>query len=389
MTKRRANDMLKALVALVSLVAVTPTAAQDVCPANQKYEGAPRRPAPNAAAFPAASPTAQPMAADRAARLDQTLAMFDQAAHPPGVAAAIVTEHGDSWSAVRGSTSEMPLLFYWASAGKAWTAIAVLQLVEEGKLKLSDTLDRWAPDFPNARLITIDQLLSHTSGLYSFQEDAGLRSRPGYKSRAEVLETARSHAPLFCPGRTWAYSNTGYVLLGLIVERLDGRPLHEALTARIVPRLDLKATRILGPGVSLEGIAPPVRSSAPGGTADDIRTPGAAGPVAASAPDMARFWFAALTGELTSRRSSRDQFAALYPMSIQPGGFYGRGVMLFEVPASDRTPADVWLGHSGGLPGARAVVAWSVTRRTVVAVALVGDGPAEGLANRLVAALTK
>jgi D-alanyl-D-alanine carboxypeptidase len=153
--------------------------------------------------------------------------------------------------------------------------------------------------------------------------------------------------------------------------------------------LDLKATRILGPGVSLEGIAPPVPSSAPGGTADDIRTPGAAGPVAASAPDMARFWFAAVTGELTSRRSSRDQFAALYPMSIQPGGFYGRGVMLFEVPASDRTPADVWLGHSGGLSGARAVVAWSVTRRTVVAVALVGDGPAEGLANRLVAALTK
>jgi D-alanyl-D-alanine carboxypeptidase len=329
------------------------------------------------------------MAADRAARLDETLATFVQAAHPAGVAAAIVAEDGESWSAVRGVAPEPPSLFYWASAGKAWTAIAVLQLVEEGRLKLSDTLERWAPDFPNARLITIDQLLSHTSGLYSFQEDEGLRGRPGYKSRAEVLEAARAHAPLFCPGRTWAYSNTGYALLGLIVERVDGRPLHEALTARIVTRLELRATRILGPGVSLDGIAQPVPASAPGGTADDMRTPGAAGPIAASAPDMARFWSAALTGQLTSRRSSREQFDALYPMSIQPGGAYGRGVMLFEVPASGRTPSDTWLGHSGGLPGARAVVAWSVTRRAVVAVALLGDGPAEGLANRLLATLTK
>ena len=111
--------------------------------------------------------------------------------------------------------------------------------------------------------------------------------------------------------------------------------------------------------------------------------------MAASASDMARFWYAALAGELTTRRISREQFGALYPMSILPGASYGRGVMLFDVPAGEQTPADTWLGHSGGLPGARAVVAWSVTRRVVVAVALVGDGPAEGLANRLLAALAR
>jgi D-alanyl-D-alanine carboxypeptidase len=329
------------------------------------------------------------MATDRAARLDDTIAAFDRAAHPVGVAAAVVTENGGAWSAVRGPATDPPPLFYWASAGKAWTAIAVLQLVEEGRLRLSDTLEQWAPEFSNARLITVGQLLSHTSGVYSFQEDDGLRATPGYKSRQEVLEAARRHATLFCPGRTWAYSNTGYALLGLIVERLDRRPLHEALTARIASRLDLKHTRILGPGVPVDGIVPPAPASAPGGTADDIRTPGAAGPVAASASDMARFWFGALTGELTSRRSSREQFATLYPMPIQPGASYGRGVMLYDVPASDHTPADVWLGHSGGLPGARAVVAWSTRRRAVVAVALVGDGPAEALANRLLATLAR
>jgi D-alanyl-D-alanine carboxypeptidase len=53
----------------------------------------------------------------------------------------------------------------------------------------------------------------------------------------ELLAAARSHPPLSCPGATWAYSNTGYALLGLILERIDGRPLRDALTARIVTRL--------------------------------------------------------------------------------------------------------------------------------------------------------
>jgi D-alanyl-D-alanine carboxypeptidase len=72
---------------------------------------------------------------------------------------------------------------------------------------------------------------------------------------------------------------------------------------------------------------------------------------------------------------------------FQAGQFYGRGAMLYQVPPSPNTPADIWLGHSGGLPGASAVVAWSVTRRAVVAVALTGDGPVEALANRLLAVL--
>jgi D-alanyl-D-alanine carboxypeptidase len=63
--------------------------------------------------------------------------------------------------------------------------------------------------------------------------------------------------------------------------------------------------------------------------------------------------------------------------------------MVYDVPASAQTPADRWLGHSGGLPGARAVVAWSITQRAVVAVAVVGDAPAEALANRLLAATAK
>lgn len=328
------------------------------------------------------------MRSGQAAELEKVLDAAQSAFRPPAMTAAIIREAGDAWTATRTVAGDASPIFYWASAGKAWVAIAVLQLVEEGRLDLSDRLDRWAPDFPNAKLITVEQLLLHTSGLYSFQEDEGLRARAGFKSRDEVLGVARSHAPLFCPGRTWAYSNTGYVLLGLIVEQVDGRPLDAALRARIVEPLGLKETRILAPGAKLDGIVPPAPAAGPNsGTADDIRTPGAAGPVAASANDMARFWSAALRGELTSAKSVQEQYAVLYPMFGQAETSYGQGVMRFDLPATPNTPADVWLGHSGGLPGAKAVVAWSTKKRAVVAVALTGEGSPEAVANRLLAAL--
>jgi D-alanyl-D-alanine carboxypeptidase len=311
---------------------------------------------------------------------------------PLQITAAIMRENGQTWSTSRSAKGRPSRMFYWASVGKAWVAVAILQLVEVRRISLTDKLARWAPDFPNADLITIDDLLNHTSGLFSFQEDPDLRARPGYKSREEVLAAAKARRPLFCPGQAWAYSNTGYVLLGKVIEAVERRPLHEVLQTRIIKRLGLRETVILAPAAPLVGIAPPEPASlAMQGTGDDIRTPGAAGPVAASASDMARFWSAALTGRLVTKRSMRSQYVRLSPMFVaaasQAGTFYGRGVMVYDVPSSPNTPADVWLGHSGGLPGAAAVVAWSVRKRAVVAVSLTGEGSAVAVANRLVAAL--
>jgi len=366
--------------AIVFAVHAPAAAAQDVCSTAPPWKGAAMRPALPTTAFDVSS--TRTVEAEANTRLQAVMDGFEAAMHPAAVTASILLPDGSGWN----SSAPQAPLFYWASAGKAWTGIAILQLVEEGKLSLSDTLDRWAPDFPNAKLITVDQLLTHTSGLYSFQEDEGLRAKPGYKSREQVLAAARAHAPLFCPGEAWYYSNTGYALLGVIVEKLDGRPLRDALTARIVDRLGLTETRILGEGVSVDGIALPRPAGNPGGTADDIRTPGAAGPIAASSSDMAKFWMAALSGKLVSSATSRGQFARLYA-GFDKSTWYGRAVMAYDLPASDKTPADTWLGHSGGMPGVRAVVAWSTRQQAVIAVALSGDAPAEALANRLAAAL--
>lgn len=284
----------------------------------------------------------------------------------------------------------LPKTFFWASVGKAYTATAVLQLVEEGKLTLAATLDRWAPDMPNAKLITVENLLSHTSGLYSFQADPALRAEPGYKPPERLLAAAKAQPVGFCPGAAWSYSNTGYALLGKIIEAVDGAPYHEVLKRRIVDRLNLTETTILAPRQTLAGMALPAPAAGEGsGTDDDVTTPYAAGAVAASASDVVRFWRALFANRLTSQALTRARFAKLYPMVGVSPGFYGQGVMVTDLAAVDPKATDTWLGHAGGLPGAKAMVAYSMEKQAFVAVALTGDGSPEATANLLLRDLPK
>ena len=186
------------------------------------------------------------------------------------------------WSATRGTDGEVSRWFWFASVGKAFTAAVDLQLVEEGKLSLDDRLARWFPDYPNAKAISIDHLLSHTSGVCSFQNDPALRTHPGYHAPEELIAIARAHGNGFCPGEFWTYSNTGYVMLGRIVEHIENRPFHEVPTGRVMQRLGLQHTKALAPQESASGLT----------------TPYAAGNVVATAADIVEFWHALLGGRI-------------------------------------------------------------------------------------------
>ncbi len=270
-------------------------------------------------------------------------------------------------------------LLYWASVGKAFTATAVLQLVEEGKLRLDDPLSRWFPQFPNAKLITIDDLLLHTAGVFSANEDLVARKEPRYRSPNESVAIAARHGAMFCPGEHWRYSNTGYTMLGEILAQVEGRPYAEVVTQRIVKRLGLTRTRLATLDDAQLDVAPltPKDGSAPNLNPAWAE---AAGSVVASAGDMLRFWHALLTGKLLSIEATTRRFERLYPM-FDSGTFYGQGVMVYDVPGL------LWLGHSGGTAGAKAVVAYSPSDRAFVAVALNTDGPAEAVANLLLRTL--
>jgi D-alanyl-D-alanine carboxypeptidase len=370
------------VTACADLVAPTHAAAAETCRKAMRYEGPPRYAQRIAApiSFVASSEALAPAVAQR---LHDALTLAQEKTHAAHLGASVVTEHG-AWHEDRASQGEPAPRYYWASAGKALTAVVIMQLVEEGKLRLDDDVSRWFPDVPNARAMTIDMLLQHTSGLFSANEDETLRQAHRYVDPDEFVRIASTHAPLFCPGQAWRYTNSGYVMLGRIIEALDARPYHEAVNARIASRLALTSLRSLAPRELPDDVAALAPSD---GSVAMVEPswPYAAGSVVASTDDMARFWIALLNGKMLSAKNTARLFENPFPM-FDSGTFYGRGVMVYDLPAEQGRHV-TWLGHSGGTPGAKAVVAYSIADQAVIAVALTGDGSAEATANLLLKAL--
>lgn len=352
-----------------------PAAAADykpvTCKAAAPYAGAPRHAAISFDAPPPHGHAIDPAALDTAAS-----AALTKTGTPT---ASLAVAQGDAapWLREHGIAPDRPLHF-WASAGKTFIAVAILQLVDEGKLSLDDRASRWFTGLPNGDAITIRHLLEHRSGLFSTNEDPKVRESRRAYSIDEMIRIAARHGAMFCPGANWRYSNTGYALLGEIVARVDGRPWPEAVTARMITPLGLKHMRVLDPG---EAAADTALLQSSHEAPINPSWAGAAGAIVGRADDMVRFWQALLAGQLLKPATLRLMFADLYPM-FDKGTYYGLGVMLFEVPRDDGTSA-IWIGHSGGTPGANAVVAHEPATGRFAATAITGDGQAPPFVNLL------
>ena len=365
---------------LALIVATLPVmaAAQDykpvVCKSSVTYAGAPLH-----------APVTPPLLADTpkaeldpaiVARLDGGFAQAKAALKAPAMTAAVLVPGKGAWA--RTDSGDQPPMLFWASAGKSLIAIVTLQLVEAGKLKLEDPISKYVAGVPNGDVVTIRDLLAHTGGLFSANEDLKARAARRAFTLDEDVKIIAQHGAMACPGERWRYSNTGYALLGKVIETVDGRSWQDAIDARIVKPLGLKTLRMLAADDKAEDVAKLVS------TKDAPIEPawaGPAGPAVGSAGDMAQVWAALLGGKLLKQETVQAMFGKLYPM-FDAGSFYGLGVMAVEVPAPDGSK-DLWLGHLGGTPGASAVVAYSVRDGTVVAAALTGDGSAAAVANLL------
>ncbi len=228
-------------------------------------------PATAQASTMAASPPANPAnlnGSDRLANPDALLAA-GVAGGVPGLVLRVDRGGAPLFSGAAGVASQeeqTPLRdtdrFRLYSIAKTFTATVVLQLVDEGVLSLEDTVRRWLDDpavgrIPNTDSITLRQLLTHTSGIYDYQDGA---DSPFYLDAffgpgadwarvwtpPELLAYADGarHAPYFAPGRGVAYANTNYVLLGLLVEAATGRPFRDELRDRILGPLALHHTSL-------------------------------------------------------------------------------------------------------------------------------------------------
>ena len=215
-----------------------------------------------------------------------------------------------------------------ASITKTYTAVMVFQLVEEGKLKLSDTLDRFFPQIPNAKKITIAHILAHRSGMPDLQPDGSWAMQP--RAKDEVVARIAQGQPHFEPGAKHQYSNAGYILLGQIVETAGGKPYQDALKERITSKIGLKDTYYLNIGNTDAGRNEAVSYRYFDGwkeaTEIDFSVPGGAGSILSTSTDMTEFIQAVFDLKLVSADSLKQMTTTRdgEGMGMEPFSFAGK-----------------------------------------------------------------
>jgi D-alanyl-D-alanine carboxypeptidase len=198
-------------------------------------------------------------------------------------------------------------VFKLASITKQFTAAAVLRLVDDGEVSLDDRLSRFVPEVPQAGQVTLYQLLVHTSGIPDYAEDpAGLRTKSVARTPAEMVEWIAGLKPRFHfdPGTRWSYSNSNYVLLGVVVERVSGQSLGAFFAERLSRPAGLMATtfddpRDVVPNRS-QGYRKDKGSAGGYANADWISPtiPGAAGGLRTTVDDLLRWSHALFSGRV-------------------------------------------------------------------------------------------
>ena len=257
-----------------------------------------------------------------------------------------------------------------ASIGKTFVGATVLALESEGRLSQADLLadhlgDRaWFADLPNARTITLGHLLHHRSGLPDhphlpeFQEAAAARIASGTAAFApqELLGFVTGREALFDAGTAWAYSDTGYILLGLVIEEVTGRSYYDSLRERFLDPLGLRDTfpsdRPDLPGLAVGYTVPGNPFGLPARTADSegrlVWDPGVewtGGGLASTSRDLAR-WGHALFGGTAMEAPYLDRLLDGVPVAPDaPGILYGAGVAIHA-----ETPRGPVYGHGGWIP---------------------------------------
>jgi D-alanyl-D-alanine carboxypeptidase len=278
--------------------------------------------------------------------------------------------------------------FRIGSNTKTFVSVVVLQLVAEHRLSLDDTVERWLPGVVHGNgndggKITIRELLQHTSGLHNYTDDlqAQITLPEAYRtlefrgfSRQDLLDIALAQRPDFAPGGGWNYSNTNYILLGMIIEKATRDSWEDQVTRRIILPLGLHHT--YAPGTST--LLP--RSHATGYlffdkntrievTAENMSWADSAGALISTAADLTRFWSAighgALLRPAQMREMRRTVPATGGDSASVPGSRYGLGI--FFVPIS--CGGGYW-SHEGDVPGYNTIGAVSSDGRTTAVLSI-------------------
>ena len=264
-------------------------------------------------------------------------------------------------------------VFELGSITKQFTAVAVMMLVEEGKLRLDDSIAAHLPEVPESwRAITVRHLLTHSSGLQEYLAVPGLADQAHALGHREMTRLFASRIRReFSPGDTWAYSNTGYLLLGDIIERASGQSYWEFLRARVFAPAGMHATRSSDPRTVIRDRASGYGWN--GGAFENRPALSAnaysAGAIASTIADMAKWAMALHTGSVIGQTIRHQVWT---PLTLTRGPVppfsYGFGWVI------DQERGHRAVLHSGGTPGfSSAIRHYPEAALTVVVLANHGD----------------
>ncbi len=324
----------------------------------------------------------QNISPELAQQLQASLDSAVESTQIPGATVAVITSDG-TWyggSGVANLETKNPVnqddLFKIGSISKTFTSATILKLLEEEKLSLEDTLDKWLPDsiinnIPNAKDISIEQLLNHTSGIFSYTNNPQfgldefaieLEGADIDRSREAILKNyVAGEDAYFAPGESFFYSNTNYLLLGMLIEAATGNSYQSEVNRLILSPLELSNTYFVGDeipeGRLVRGYGDLISEDGELG-ADGIfedttelfsslASTLADGGIISNTKDVARFSDALFGGELLTPESLNKMlsWSNIDEREVQVGDDYGLGVY------EEQTPwGEIW-GHDGGTFG--------------------------------------
>jgi CubicO group peptidase (beta-lactamase class C family) len=205
-------------------------------------------------AAPRAQRQQQQQQAGEAARLKEIETLLDRASAADTFSGAVLVARGGTpvfkkaygmANQEQRAANRVDTKFNLGSMNKMFTAVAVAQLAERGKLSFDDPLIKHLPDYPDkevAAKVTVHQLLTHTSGLGNYMTPAWMENRANIKTAADLLPYFAREPLKFAPGAGWRYSNAGFVVLGLIVEQLSGQSYYDYVREHVFKPAGMRDT---------------------------------------------------------------------------------------------------------------------------------------------------
>lgn len=296
------------------------------------------------------------------------LNIIKQRGNYKGLSIAIGVPDKGFWKASIGeSGTKVPLntetKFHALSLGKIFTSALILKLAEDGYLNLNDTIIRWFPDCPRANEITIDHLLCHTSGIQTYEAlyEFVLNDKNSF-SEEELIDMAFKYDIPDVPDSYFSYSNTGYVMLGIIISQVTGITLNENFIGYFIKPLGLKNT-VFCDGENLNMVN--IRGFTGEKVTKNNRWPltYATGPLISTPTDIIILYNYLLSGQFLSKSSMDRMFAEMNIWKYYPDTYYGKGIFVIK-----DLPSGNYLGHSGGYANFRTCVFYNIENSVFVSI---------------------